>query len=74
MSGLLNAGSVVTAVATKGSIAIGSDTSAPTCTPKNGGMAKGQEPDGELRLSAANELFAWNCHGNITRGSSGEGE
>lgn len=42
----LNAGSVVTAVATKGSIAIGRDTSAPTCTSKNGGIAKVKGPMG----------------------------
>jgi hypothetical protein len=40
-------GSVVTAVATKGSIAIGSDTSAPTCTTMNGGVAKVRSPMGD---------------------------
>jgi hypothetical protein len=42
-----NAGSVVTAVATKGSTAIGSDTSAPTCTTVNGGVAKVRSPMGD---------------------------
>ena len=39
-------GSEVTALATKGSTAIGSDTSPPTCTPKNGGKAKVTSPMG----------------------------
>ncbi len=42
-----NPGSVVTAVASKGSIAIGSDTTAPTCTPMNGGVAKVRSPMGD---------------------------
>ncbi len=41
-----NTGSVVTAVATKGSIAIGSDTALPTCTPMNGGIARVKSPMG----------------------------
>ncbi len=41
-------GSDVTALATNGSSAIGSDTAPPTCTPKKGGVAQCQEPDGKL--------------------------
>jgi hypothetical protein len=41
-----NSGSVVTAEATKGSTAVGSDTSPPTCTPMNGGIAKVRSPMG----------------------------
>ena len=39
-------GSDVTALATKGSTAIGSDTAAPTCKPKKGGIAKVMSPMG----------------------------
>jgi hypothetical protein len=39
-------GSSVSAEATKGSKAIGSDTSTPTCTPMNGGIAKVKSPMG----------------------------
>src|ERR1700722_1392710 len=39
-------GSEVTALATKGSTAIGSDAAPPTCTPKNGGVAKVKSPMG----------------------------
>ncbi|HUE10679.1 MAG TPA: hypothetical protein VMQ54_07060 [Steroidobacteraceae bacterium] len=39
-------GSDVTALATKGSTAIGSDTAAPTCTPKHGGKAVVTSPMG----------------------------
>src|SRR5215469_14266612 len=39
-------GTNVTALATKGSVAIGSDTNPPTCTPKNGGKAKVTSPMG----------------------------
>jgi hypothetical protein len=42
----INPGSVVTAEATKGSTAVGSDTSPPTCTPMNGGIAKVRSPMG----------------------------
>jgi hypothetical protein len=42
-----NPGSVVTAVASKGSTAIGSDTRAPTCTSVNGGVAKVRSPVGD---------------------------
>jgi hypothetical protein len=41
-----NSGCSVTALATNGSTAIGSDTAAPTCTPKNGGKAKVTSPMG----------------------------
>jgi hypothetical protein len=41
-----NSGSVVTAQATNGSTAIGSDTTPPTCTPMNGGTAKVRSPAG----------------------------
>jgi hypothetical protein len=41
-----NTGSVVTAVSTKGSKAIGYDTMPPTCTPMNGGIAKVRSPMG----------------------------
>jgi hypothetical protein len=42
----INSGSVVSAEATKGSIAVGSDTAVPTCTPMNGGIAKVRSPMG----------------------------
>lgn len=42
-------GSVVTAVATKGSVAIGSDTAPPTCMPMNGGIAKVTSPMGNCQ-------------------------
>ena len=42
----INSGSSVTVEATKGSTAVGSDTSAPTCTPMNGGIAKVRSPMG----------------------------
>ncbi len=42
----LETGNNVTALATKGSTAIGSDTSPPTCTPKNGGKAEVISPMG----------------------------
>ena len=42
----LEAKSNVTALATKGSTAIGSDTAAPICTPKKGGKAKVTSPMG----------------------------
>jgi hypothetical protein len=42
----IHSGSVVTAEATKGSIAVGSDINPPTCTPKNGGIAKVRSPMG----------------------------
>lgn len=45
-AGCQNSGSVVSAVATKGSVAIGSDTAPPTCTPMNGGIAKVTSPMG----------------------------
>ena len=41
-----NPGSAVTATATKGSTAIGSDTAPPTCTRVNGGIAKVRSPKG----------------------------
>lgn len=40
------AGSRVTVEATLGSIAAGSDTAGPTCTPMNGGRAKVTSPKG----------------------------
>jgi hypothetical protein len=42
----VNAGSIVTVEVTKGSVALGSDESAPTCTPKHGGIAKVRSPAG----------------------------
>ena len=42
----LNPGSVVSAEATNGSTAVGSDTAGPTCTPMNGGKAKVRSPMG----------------------------
>ena len=42
----INPGSVVTAQATKGSTATGSDINPPTCTPMNGGIAKVRSPMG----------------------------
>ena len=41
-----NTGSNVTALATKGSTAIGSDTSPPTCMPRHGGKAVVTSPMG----------------------------
>jgi hypothetical protein len=41
-----NSGTVVTVEATNGSTAIGSDSSPPTCTPMNGGIAKVRSPMG----------------------------
>ncbi|HSZ23414.1 MAG TPA: hypothetical protein VK782_09730, partial [Candidatus Sulfotelmatobacter sp.] len=41
-----NTGTNVTALATKGSTAIGSDTSPPTCTPRHGGKAVVTSPMG----------------------------
>ena len=32
-----------------------------------GRNGQGQEADGELRLSATKELFAWDCHGQSAR-------
>jgi len=42
----IHSSSVVTAEATKGSVAVGSDINPPTCTPKNGGIAKVRSPMG----------------------------
>jgi hypothetical protein len=44
-------GSDVTALATKGSTAIGSDTAAPTCTPKHGGKAVVTSPMGNCHCA-----------------------
>lgn len=45
-----DSGSVVTAEATNGSTAVGSDTAAPVCTPMNGGKAQVRSPMGNCSL------------------------
>jgi len=66
-AGCSKAGSVVTVKATKGSFASGSDTAAPVCTPKNGGIAKVSSPMGDCPKEARPNTAAGRVAGAAMR-------